>query len=99
MGDEQQEQTGAGDRWGDPISDERKEELRTLFEQQQTWSATPEAERRWQASHFQGVRLTGAEVAAIDPEGWVYPCVFARCTPAAQLRLNSNHERCAHLQA
>jgi hypothetical protein len=63
MGDEQQEHTGAGDRWGDPISDARKEELRRLFKQQKTWSAISEAERGEQASHFHGVHLTGADVA------------------------------------
>src|SRR5260370_23816307 len=63
MGDEQQEHTGAGDRWGDPISDERIEELGKRFEQQQTWSATPKAESEWLTSYFRGVQLTGADVA------------------------------------
>jgi hypothetical protein len=57
------EQLGAGDRWGDPISDERKEELGQLLAKQKTWSATLEAEREGRASPFHSVPLTGADVA------------------------------------
>jgi hypothetical protein len=49
----------AGKRWGDPISEERQEELRVLADQQRAWAATPEQERR--ESPFRGVRLTGAD--------------------------------------
>lgn len=60
MGDEQQNQPLATDRWGDPISDERKEELRHLAEQQREWAALPVGERG--ESRFSGVYLTGADV-------------------------------------
>ena len=54
------EQQTVGDAWRDPISDERKAELKALVDKQREWLAQPEATRG--ASAFQGVKLTEVEV-------------------------------------
>jgi uncharacterized protein YjbI with pentapeptide repeats len=49
-----------GKRWGDPISEDRQAELKSLADMQREWVATPETLRG--NSHFKGVTLTGADV-------------------------------------
>lgn len=60
-GEGEAEKQVIGEKWGDPISDERQAELRALFERQQVWVAQPEATRG--ESVFKGVELTGADVS------------------------------------
>ena len=49
-----------GDKWGDPISEQRQAELKWLAERQREWVGQPEATRG--DSVFKGVQLTGADV-------------------------------------
>jgi hypothetical protein len=61
MSEEQQtEAAQTGDAWDDPISEERKAELKALADQQCEWVKKPELERG--DSHFKSVKLTGADV-------------------------------------
>src|SRR5260221_11372319 len=48
-----------GDRWGDPISEERQAELQDYLDR---WQAETEAEHGERKGPFAGVPLTGADV-------------------------------------
>ena len=50
----------ARDRWGDPISDDRKKWLQARVDQQREWAAQPEASQG--SGSFKWVHLTGADV-------------------------------------
>ncbi len=54
------QEPSAGDRWGDPITPERADTLKTLADQQRAWAAAPDHQGR--ASYFQRVQLTSADV-------------------------------------
>ena len=70
MSEQQSETTTAtetGDKWGDPISSERKVELDTIAEQQRTWAEQPAETRghnplNGDPNIFPRPRFTGAEV-------------------------------------
>ncbi len=84
-----QPEAAPGDRWGDPISEERKAELEAVLQQ---WEGT--AAHGEQAVPFAGVRLSGADVF------WLAVCALAggmeadaAALVAAEARLRDERRR------